>query len=248
MATKEAVFNGNGLQLMRGDCMEMMKQIPDKSVDLVLTDPPYGIDYQSCWRKEKEKRHKKIENDKTTFLQFIKEIQRIIKTDGAVVIFSRWDVQQKFMDEMEKWNMKPKGVLIWQKGGGGMGDLRKAWALDYETAIYWTNKEFKFQNGRPASSVLKVAKVPAEKLTHPNEKPVELLQIIIREMCKKDGTVLDCFMGSGSTGEAARKSGRNFIGIEIDEQWYEFAQKKINAQAEQINMMSMLEAMRSGEE
>ena len=175
------------IQLYRGDCLEEIKKIPDKSVDLVLTDPPYGIDFQSSWRTEKEKRHKKIANDKKPFIDFIKEIPRVIKETGAVIVFSRWDVQQKFMDEMERCDMKPKGVLIWHKGGGGMGDLKKSWATDYETAIFWAGEKFEFQRGRPGSSVIKSAKVPPEKLTHPNEKPVDLLRFIIGETCPRGG-------------------------------------------------------------
>ena len=175
------------IQLYQGDCLQEIKRIPDKSVDLVLTDPPYGIDFQSAWRTEKEKRHAKIANDKKPFIDFIKEIPRVVKETGAVIVFSRWDVQQRFMDEMERCDMKPKGVLIWHKGGGGMGDLKKSWAADYETAIFWAGEKFEFQRGRPGSSVIKSAKVPPEKLTHPNEKPVDLLRFIIGETCPRGG-------------------------------------------------------------
>lgn len=230
------------MQLYHGDCLEMIKLVPDKSVDLVLTDPPYGIDFQSAGRTEKDKRHEKIANDKKPFVEFIKELPRVVKDSGAVVIFSRWDVQQHFMDEMKKQGMEPAGVLIWHKGGGGMGDLRKAWALDYETAIYWTAGGFTFNRERPGSSVIKCAKVMPEKLTHPNEKPVDLLRFIIDEMCPRGGTVLDCFMGSGSTGEAAKKSGRLFIGVELDDKHFETARRRIEKTNEQISMMDMIEA------
>ncbi|MBQ7824833.1 MAG: site-specific DNA-methyltransferase [Clostridia bacterium] len=79
------------ITLYQGDCLQEIKKIPDKSVDLVLTDPPYGIDFQSNERKEKERRHDKIANDKRPFIDFIKEIPRVIKETGAVIVFSRWD-------------------------------------------------------------------------------------------------------------------------------------------------------------
>lgn len=121
------------------------------------------------------------------------------------------------------------------------GGSKKTWATDYETAIFWAGEKFEFQHGRPGSSVIKSAKVPPEKLTNPNEKPVDLLRFIISETCPRGGTVLDCFMGSGSTGEAAKKSGRDFIGIELDEKYYKMAKQRILESHEQIDLMTMLE-------
>ena len=198
------------IQLYQGDCLEEIKKIPDKSVDLVLTDPPYGIDFQSSMRTEKEKRHAKIANDKKPFIDFIKEIPRVLKESGAVIVFSRWDVQQKFMDEMERCGMKPKGVLIWHKGGGGMGDLKKAWATDYETAIFWAGEKFEFQRGRPGSSVIKSAKVPPEKLTHPNEKPVELLRFFMDETCPRGGYGAGLLYGKRINGRSCKEKREKF--------------------------------------
>lgn len=85
------------MQLMQGDCLELMKQIPDKSVDLVLCDPPYGINYQSVWRP-KEQRFSKILNDKQPFSEFIKPAIRTLKDTGCMLVFTRWDVQSHFID------------------------------------------------------------------------------------------------------------------------------------------------------
>lgn len=99
------LFGGERIEditLWQGDCLELMKNIPDKSVDMVLADPPYGIDYQSQRKKDKSKWMPKILNDKSPFVQFIPEIKRIIKNTGCVMIFTRWDVQHRFIDEMQK--------------------------------------------------------------------------------------------------------------------------------------------------
>ena len=124
------------IDLQHGDCLELMKKIPDSSVDMVLCDPPYGIDYQSCWIKDKTKRKEKIAGDKETQIEFIPEIARILKPTGAVCIFTRWDVQQKVIDAMANSKMKPRNVIIWDKVAHGMGDLRRAWASRYESIVF----------------------------------------------------------------------------------------------------------------
>lgn len=83
------------------DCLKGLEMIPDKSIDLVITDPPYGIDYQSNHRVKSEG-FKKILNDKKPFIDFILHLPRILKDDGACFIFTRWDVQQAFIDEMDR--------------------------------------------------------------------------------------------------------------------------------------------------
>lgn len=84
---------------MQGDCLELMKQIPDRSVDMVLCDPPYGIDFQSK-RRLKEQRFQKIANDKQPFIEFIRPAIHTLKETGCMLIFTRWDVQSYFIDEI----------------------------------------------------------------------------------------------------------------------------------------------------
>ncbi len=103
----------------------MLKTLPDNSVDLLLTDPPYGIDYQSMWCKDKTKRMPKILNDKKPFTDFIPLIKSKITKTGAILCFTRWDVQQIFIDEFIRNDLKPKNILIWDKKSHGMGNLKK---------------------------------------------------------------------------------------------------------------------------
>ena len=168
-----------------GDCLEILKNIPDKSVDAIITDPPFGIDFRSS--RVKGGRFEKIANDKKPFVQFIPEIARILKDTGAAAIFTRWDVQQAFIDVMRENGMNPTGVLIWHKGGSGMGDLKRGFAPDYESIIYYAGKDFAFCNGRPASSVIRIEKVNSTKMVHPNEKPVDLFRYLIDVLCPRGG-------------------------------------------------------------
>ena len=213
-------------ELIQGDCMEQLIRIPDNSVDLILCDPPYGIDYQSAWRIDKAKRKDKIVGDKETQTAFIVHLPRIVKNTGAVMIFTRWDVQQKVIDRMTAAGMKPRNVLIWDKVAHSMGDLRRAYGSRYESIVFWSAPGFAFTSGRP-TDILRFARVPAAKLVHPNEKPIELLRELIGRCTNEGDTVLDCYMGSGSTGVAAESLHRNFIGIEIDGKYYDIAKRRI---------------------
>lgn len=111
----------NTVNLMRGDCLELMKNIPDGSVDLVLTDPPYGIDFQSNFRKNK---FNKIENDSTVNAEFLDECKRVLKDTGAIYCFTRWDVYPSWIEQISK-RFKVKNCIVWFKRGGGLGDLKK---------------------------------------------------------------------------------------------------------------------------
>lgn len=116
--------------------------------------------------------------------------------------------------------------LFGTKKSNGMGNFKKAFGSRYESVIWIPNDDFKFENGRP-QDLISVPKVPSLKLVHPNEKPVELLEFLIQKTTLKNATVLDCFMGSGSTGVACVNTNRNFIGMELDEKYYKIAEERI---------------------
>jgi len=214
------------LALERGDCLELMRALPDKSVDMVLVDPPYGIDYQSCWKKDKSDWKPKILNDKKPFIEFIPEVKRILSKKGTVLIFTRWDVQQIFIDKMAESDLVPRSVIIWDKKVHGMGDLKRAYASRYESIIFHSEEGFNFPGKRP-QDILTVQRVTPKDLVHPNEKPVELLETLIKQCTNPGDIVLDNCMGSGSTGVACANTGRQFIGMELDEHYFEIARDRV---------------------
>lgn len=156
------------------DCLRGLQEIPDNSVDLIIADPPYGIDFQSNSIKDKKRRKPKIANDKTPFVWWLYDAARVLKDSGALVCFARWDVQETFRDCIGIAGLKVQNVCIWSKGGGGMGNLKASFSPDHEVFLFATKPGFRFPAKRPAS-VLNVARVPSGKLVHPNEKPVELI-------------------------------------------------------------------------
>ena len=212
--------------LMHGDCLERMKEIPDGSVDMVLTDPPYGIDFQSRMRKDKSKRFKKIANDKKPFIEFIHEATRCLSKTGCMIIFCRFDSQAEFSEECKKNGLKVKSQIVWDKVSHGMGDLRGATALQHELAIFATKGAYKFPNKRQ-KSIVTHKRVPAGKMVHPNEKPISLMVDLVSGYTKKGDVILDCFTGVSPVGVACANLDREFIGIEMDDNYFNIAKDRI---------------------
>ena len=210
------------IELWHGDCLELMKNIPDGSVDLVLTDPPYGIDFQSNFRKNK---FNKIDNDNTVNAEFLDECKRVLKDTGAIYCFTRWDVYPNWVEQISK-RFKVKNCIVWFKRGGGLGDLKKGYIYNHEFIIYCAEKNHRL-NGKRRNDVFEFAKDAPSTYVHPTQKPVSLLQEIIERSSNEGGVVLDCFMGSGSTGVACVNTNRHFIGIELDDGYFNIAKKRI---------------------
>ena len=210
-----------------GDCLQLIQELPDCSIDTVVTDLPYGIDYQSKWSKIKT-HFDKIANDKKPFIDFIKYLPRVLKPTSAVYLFTRWDVQQPVIDELTKAGLKPKNVIIWDKMVHSMGDLKSSYGSRYESIVFASNKQFRFMNGRPID-IIECPRVAAARLYHPNEKPIPLLRKLISDSTPENGVVLDCTCGSGTTLIAAIKEKKRFVGFELDKKYYDITCKRIAA-------------------
>ena len=163
--------------VITGDSLTVLRSMDDESVDMVITDQPYGIAYQSG-RKEKERRLAKIKNDKAPFIWWIYDAARVVKRGGGVLCFARWDVQQTFMDALRLAGLTVKSVIVWDKKAHGMGDLKGSFAPRYEVIIFAAKGRFELPGKRP-DDLIACAKVGNQSLTHPNEKPVELLEQLI---------------------------------------------------------------------
>jgi site-specific DNA-methyltransferase (adenine-specific) len=218
-----------------GDCLEVMREMPDNSIDSFVTDPPYGIDYQSAWRIDKTQLKPKIANDKLPFIWWLYDAYRITKLTGSLLCFCRWDVQDAFKQAIEWAGFTIKSQVIWDRAVHGLGDLEGAYALQHDVVWFATKGLFKFPNHRP-QSIVRSPRVDAEKLQHPNEKPVPLMEKLIRDVSVKGQTICDPFLGSGSTAIAAASTGRNYIGIEISPEYAALAQKRIAQETAQQRM------------
>ena len=214
-------------KLYQGDCLEIMGGIKDKSVDLIVTDPPYLMNYQSN-RRKKEDRFDKIKNDKGNYMliqDYLEECQRIMKDNTAIYCFCSWHNIDFFKNEFEKY-FKLKNILVWNKNNHGTGDLKGSYAPKHEFILFGHKGRTLLREKRIAD-VIDCPKISSNKLTHPTEKPQDLLEIFIKQSSDEGSIIFDGFMGTGSCGIAAKKLNRNFIGIELDEKYFNIAKNRL---------------------
>ena len=237
----------NPIELWHGDCLELMKNIPDGSVDLVLTDPPYGT--TACkW------------DSVIPFEPMWEQLNRIIKTNGAICLFG----SEPFSSALRMSNIKNfKYDWIWEKTvASNFAMCKKQPFKKHEIISVFYSKQpiynpqmergkpyiDKRENGKRNASVGVENGVKRQRIenngtrfpssvqkfsngnnknVHPTQKPVPLLEYLIRTYTNEGETVLDFTMGSGSTGVACVNTGRQFIGIELDEGYFNIAKKRI---------------------
>lgn len=208
-------------KIINADCFDILKQLPDKSIDLVITDPPYGMSFVSGHRQEK---YNKIENDDNLdwLPEFLSELSRVSK-DGAIwYIFCSWHNVDIFKSEIQKFK-KVKNILIWEKNNTGMGDLTCDFAPKYEMIIFCNDrKELK---GKRLANIIKCDRTG--NALHPTQKPVDLFGILVSKASEEGKVVLDCFSGSGTTAIACHRLKRKFICIEKDKKYYETSVERL---------------------
>jgi site-specific DNA-methyltransferase (adenine-specific) len=213
-------------EFLNMDCMEGMKCYPDNRFDLAIVDPPYGIDYQSARRTDKTKWHKKIVNDKVPFIEWIPILFKKMKDSGRLVCFYRWDVANIFQDKLREAGFILIYELIWDKVIHGMGDLKGSPAPQHENMIYCTKSRFEF-NGKRPKSVYRIERVNSEKMIHPNEKPLLLYKKLTEDFTFGDEICIDPFAGSANSLRCWEALGFDYVGFEIDNDYYAAATKRI---------------------
>ncbi len=208
--------------IIHGDSLSVLRELPDGCVDAIITDPPYGIGYTSTTGV-------RVKNDKSPFIWFLYDAFRVLKPNGgALICFTRWDVQQAFIDAMRIAGFVVKSELVWNKVYHGMGDTKAQFAPMHENILFAVRGKYAFPGTRPRD-VLTHEKLNSAHMVHPTEKPVELLEDIITSVTHPDDLILDPFAGSGSTLVAAKQTGRRYIGVELDGDYCQTARQRLEA-------------------
>ena len=232
------------MTLLQGDCLELMKQVPDKSIDLILCDLPYGTT-QNKW------------DTVIPFDKLWKQYNRIIKDNGAIVLFS----QMPFGANLIMSNPKMfRYEWVWEKDNAtGFLNAKKMPLKIHENILVFYKhlptynpqmrtgfKPYKTIQGRHSSNYgdyeqghitesngerypIDIIKFNKENGLHPTQKPVALLEYLVKTYTNEGDTVLDNCMGSGSTGVACKNTNREFIGMELDENYFKIACDRLGA-------------------
>jgi len=216
--------------LIQGDCLEKMKQIEACSVDAVITDPPYMIGAISIGNPSaKSGTWADMENAAFWFSAWYAECWRKLKSTGYLLTFGNWRSIPTMLYALSKAGIPASSCLVWDKdwiGPSAPNQLRPT----YEIVMFSARPDAAIDNRSAEDLYLCKWQAANNKTTeHPAEKPVTLLEHLIGLVTKPGDTVLDPFMGSGTTGVACHKTGRGFIGIERSEDYFQIARNRIQA-------------------
>lgn len=231
---KEIIGNS---ELFLADCLDVFKKLKDESVDLIVTDPPYLMDYKTGYRKDKGHDFcSAIQNDSNDDLvsQSIKEMHRVLKDGSGAYIFCNSNKIDFFKAEAEKY-FDVKNILIWIKNNWTAGDLAGAYAKRTEFIIFAAKGRHELSGGRDTDCLF-YDRVSGDDQVHQNQKPLSLIKYLILKSSKENDVVLDAFMGSGTTGVACQSLNRKFIGCEVEEKYFEVACKRIDRESKNINL------------
>ena len=237
------------IDLYNGDCLEIMKAIPDNSIDLVATDCPYKIVSGGCRKIPKDgeretsgiltHRHKDnkrtdwvddvrtgkmFANNDIEFKDWLPDVYRVLKDKAHCYIMVNSRNLAELQKQAELAGFKFQNLLVWDKGNV---TPNRYYMQGFECILMLRKGGAKNINNLGSSNILKVPNIIGNK-THPTEKPIDLMRILIENSTQPNEIVLDPFMGSGSTMIACLNTNRKGIGIELDKHYFDIASKRIN--------------------
>ncbi|MBC6415241.1 MAG: site-specific DNA-methyltransferase [Bdellovibrionales bacterium] len=234
---KNKLYNGYG-EIFLGDCFDLLKYIPDGTIDLIATDPPYEINFENNDWDKKQINWSFLSN----------EFLRVLKQNGNLILFQGWSNVVKTINNFNKKFILKNWIIFDRIKGRGA----KTNFVSTREDILWFIKSEKYQYNKMPSNIIKKTRgmgdkngtrfralsnvwtdispiVPwdSERVNHPTQKPVALMNRIVNIFSKKDDIVLDCFAGSGTTAVSCIKNKRKFICFEKDIKYFNLSKKRI---------------------
>lgn len=209
------------IDLRHGDCLEVLKTIPDKSIDLVVTDCPYRIVQGGCTNIPRQDEPSGIFNRRSTFTQANAKSGKLF--DNNDIEFKDWlpDVYRVLKDDTHCYIMiNARNLKDLQQEAENVG-------FKFQNILMLRKGKAKNINNMGCKNIIDIKNIKGGKL-HPTEKPVELNKFFIENSSAEGDLILDPFMGAGSCACACKELNRNFIGIEIDEKYFNIAYDRIN--------------------
>jgi site-specific DNA-methyltransferase (adenine-specific) len=222
---KKIIIKNHTPKIYLGDSNEVLNEVEDKSIDLLLTDPPYGMDFKSGWNKKEKIKNDGLNETITLLDNVLEKTKNKLKDDAHFYLFGNIKYLEYIKPIISK-HLNIKDILIWDRCVIGMGDLN-SYGNSYDIIYFGYNKVWKNLNGIRERNVLKYERVVPNEMQHPTEKPRELLEYLIKKSTSENEIVLDPFAGGGSTLLASSNTNRKSIGIELEKKYYDLIRQRI---------------------
>jgi len=222
-------YQDNAVTIWHGDCREVLPQLQPASVDVIMTDPPYGMAYVGqCDAYGSNIRGDGVRQGVRLVRQALFEAEKALTPEAHFYVFCHWESWPDFYDAVSAY-CPMKNALIWWKKSVTMGNWSLEYARDYEVILYGA-RGGKLDGGRDGSVLEGFKPVPHAKRLHPTEKPCALLEYLMSRSMGNGGLILDPFAGGGPVGLAAKRAGRKAALIEIEERHCETAARRCAAE------------------
>lgn len=216
-----------------GDAYELIKAIPDKSIDCIYTDIPYLIDNHGFGKSElgdrmKQKTRELKSIDKGIDFSILNEFIRVLKKINIMIWCSKLQIIE-LLNYFDNYKCRFE-IIVWCKTNPSP-TVNNVWLPDIEYCLYFREKGVKLNDGYELKSKYYVSPLNIDDksiFNHPTIKPIELVKRHLLHTTQPNDIILDCFVGSGTTCLAAKQLGRNYIGMEIDEKWHKIATDRLN--------------------
>ena len=229
------------IELIQGDCLQEMQKIQSESIDCVVTDPPYKIITGGDSNGKNSVRPKGILSGNRELMKsipkfeyWLKELFRVLKNGTQSYIMVNSSNLLKMANEIEKAGFKIQNYLVWQKNNCTPSQF---YMKNCEYTIFFRKGKSKYINDIGGSKTVHQFNNIIGNKVHPTEKPIDMMKYYISNSTNEYDTVLDLFMGSGSTGVACKELNRNFIGIELDEHYFAIAKKRVEENKKELNSL-----------
>lgn len=225
----------NKIKLINGNCLDTLKNIPNESIDLIVTDPPYPTTSRGnagnsggMLQKDINKKGKVFTYNNINCKEYAPEFYRLLKDGSHCYVMTNHINLIDMLNTFTDVGFHFIKSLIWNKGNKIMGQY---YMSQYEYILFFRKGKGKKINNCGTSDILSIPNKKTKdkdgKNIHDTEKPIELMEVFVVNSSQENELVIDPFMGVGSTGLACIKNNRNFIGIEIDENYFNIAKSRL---------------------